>query len=449
MSALITLLALSLDLIWILYSWGGIPFLNRIYGFGAIGLIALFYLMFRSGTAPSTSLKPWTAFCIAAIPGYMAFQLVPLPVSILHFLSPARGALVASLLPIVPGISNSPISVNPPAELLALCAISSYILVFFIVRDVTFRFHRRPWITLLPLMIIGFLEAIDGMHQVWFVAPDHRSSGTFTNWDHFAGFLEIMLPLSLVYGLASLRTGSRKPLRSSIIACAIWSFSVLTFAAIVYSLSRTGFVVTLLILFVVAALCLQTVRLSRSGKVASLASLGLVTVALFFIIPTTQLIDRFAGLTTSTNTIRDARPVLWKETCSLIAEFPVFGVGSGGYESTFLKYQNIAGAGRVEFAHNDYLQYLAEFGFVGYLILLAALTGVLIPLFAGLKNNLNSDRRMIAIGCTASFLAIALHSIVDFNSQLPATAVSIAWILGVGSANGVIQSPSLHDRINL
>jgi O-antigen ligase len=436
----VTLIGLTLSLAWTLVEWGGIPILPRLYSLLAIGLLAASYAIFTSTTRRAPAQKAWVIFSIAAIPCYMAFQLIPLPLALLQVLSPARGSLLAALGPVLPSASRATLSVNPPAATVFLFSAIAYLAVYLLVRELTWRFALSPWRTLLPLVFLGMLEAAYGMFQVS-TTQDGRSSGTFTNWDHYAGFLEVILPLSIVLGLAFLRHANSgltiSPFKPTLLACATWCCSVMMFVAIVYSLSRTGFIVALLSLFLTVLLCIDLPRLSTKARCISLAVLGLLILSVFVFLPPEQLIERFAGFTSTGKLVLDARPSLWKATCSLISEFPLFGVGYGGFESTFMKYQNVAVALRINFAHNDYLQYLAEFGLVGYSLLILALTGVLIPLFSSIRRAHSPERRLVTIGCICSFVALALHSFFDFNSYVPATAITMAWILGTGSGNAI------------
>jgi O-antigen ligase len=417
-----------------------------------LGLTAAIYVVFSKKQFQAPALKSWTILSLAAIPCYFVFQLIPFPISIVQVLSPARGALVAALGPVIPGVSSSPLSVNPSATLLALSMMMGYIAICLLTREISWRTSSRPWLTLTPILCFGFLEAGIGMFQVLTAAIQNpRSSGSFSNWDHFAGFLELILPISVVFGLACLRRNQHQMTSftpgATISACAVWAGSIMILVSIIYSLSRTGFVVALVSLFIVAILCLNLRQLSRTTRLCAAAGLTLLVLGMFVFLPPEQLVERFAGLSSSDKLIADARPDLWRESLSLISEYPLFGVGTGGFEATFTKHQATALGLRVEFAHNDYLQYLAEFGLVGFSILLTALLGLLIPLAKGLKRFNDPNHRLVAIGCIGSVCALALHSLVDFNSYVPATAMTIAWIIGVGSANGIpVASRVSADR---
>ena len=161
-----------------------------------------------------------------------------------------------------------------------------------------------------------------------------------------------------------------------------------------------------------------------------------MAIAFFVVFPPGELIARFADMS-SDKVSADARPLIWRQTLSLIAEYPWFGVGLGGYEATFLKHQAVAAAFNIQFAHNDYLQYLAELGLVGFSILLTALIAVLAPVVRKLRGLQDGDNRLVMVACLGSFAAIALHSLVDFNTYVPANSMTLAWIMGVASASGM------------
>ena len=59
---------------------------------------------------------------------------------------------------------------------------------------------------------------------------------------------------------------------------------------------------------------------------------------------------------------------VWADTLKLIAAYPVFGCGAGAYAFALPKYQTATPFLTVDFAHNDYLQAIAELGVAGFLI---------------------------------------------------------------------------------
>ena len=131
---------------------------------------------------------------------------------------------------------------------------------------------------------------------------------------------------------------------------------------------------------------------------------------------------------------REIRASVWKQTLPLVSEYPILGCGLGGFESVFPKHQSVANGYAVEFAHNDYLQYLVELGIGGF-SLLAVIISILFWQTA--RNTLcatDPDRRLILLASTAAFSGILLHSFVDFNMYIPANMMTFSWIAGIASA---------------
>ena len=119
----------------------------------------------------------------------------------------------------------------------------------------------------------------------------------------------------------------------------------------------------------------------------------------------------------------------------MIEDYPVFGCGLGGYESAFEKFKTSAFDLAQDYAHNDYLQYLAELGAAGFAIAGAFL--ILIGKRALRASRLERDPpiRWIGLACAASLAAILIHSAADFNLYVPANAILLAWICGLAAAS--------------
>ena len=119
----------------------------------------------------------------------------------------------------------------------------------------------------------------------------------------------------------------------------------------------------------------------------------------------------------------------------MISPNPLLGVGLGAYGTAFPIYSKSDGSVRVPQAHNDYLQVLADCGIVGGAIALwfiitlfrsfAAGVRVRDPLLAGL-----------AFAGGAGTFAILIHSLFDFNLQLPSNALLFLLLTAVTSVVG-------------
>jgi O-antigen ligase len=439
---IIALAALALALAWTLVNRAGVYPADWSITLLALGLVSFCYWQFTDRRDLAPALPPWLRFVIWGLPAYVAFQLAPLPLALLQVLSPARAQLARSLEPIIPGVQAAPLSSDVSATILGLFTILGYVATFFLVRELAWRWINHCWVPLLPLLLLATFEAGLGCYQ-FLTGKSPHAYGTYTNYDHFAGLLEMALPPTALYGVvlfAKLSKNGRNSMRPVVAACAAWTLAALLLLGITCSLSRGGFVIALCTLFLSAALGIGFQVSSRVLRRNALFIAAGVIVLLAVALPSEQLVGRLSLSVTpgaSEKTSIDTRVQLWRQTAPLIAKFPVFGCGLGGYESNFLQYQAVAYAYRVQFAHNDYLQALAELGFVGFTLILLLAYGVMSQIFKGMSRLVEGERRLLVIACGGSLVAILLHSLVDFNLHIPANGIILAWIAGVGSINGL------------
>jgi O-antigen ligase len=359
-----------------------------------------------------------------ALAGYAALLLIPLPQGLLRLVSPARAELAQAA-----GTAWSPLSVTPEETLEHVVRLAAYIVVFLIVREMAAR--RGGWAAA-PVVAVAGVEAALGLWQ-WSGGAPVR--GTYVNRNHFAGLMEMALPLAAMAAVAAMRRRpprGHSPFGPVLGACGLLALAALMLTASIQSLSRMGFLAALFGLLAACAAATgagrgRRVKWTAVGVAAALAAAG------FLFLPPDQLIARFAELAATQDIPANTRVGIWRETLGLIAAYRWFGCGPGGYESAFARHNTVAPLHTVDFAHNDYLQGLAELGFVGFplaVALLAAAAGRT----AVEAGRATSGRRLLAAGCLGSLGAILLHSTVDFNLYVPANALVATWVAGIGTA---------------
>src|SRR6185295_10063501 len=139
--------------------------------------------------------------------------------------------------------------------------------------------------------------------------------------------LEMALPFAIAYGAVVF--GRRKWDRGISTADAFragigFTVAALIFTGIVCSLSRMGLAASGCSVVVMAALALTgRFRPGRLSAVVALLIVGLV-IGLALLAPA-QLILRFSDVSS------ENRVDVWRDTLRLIAAYPVFGCGLGGY----------------------------------------------------------------------------------------------------------------------
>ena len=88
---------------------------------------------------------------------------------------------------------------------------------------------------------------------------------------------------------------------------------------------------------------------------------------------------------------------------------------------------------RFNYAHNDYLEFLLEFGLV-----FSGVMAVAVSYWAKMVYPRGS--LSLRAGVVGAISAIALHSVVDFNLQIPGSAIFF-WI-----AVGMVMNPNMVEQ---
>ncbi|HEX8249092.1 MAG TPA: O-antigen ligase family protein [Pyrinomonadaceae bacterium] len=278
----------------------------------------------------------------------------------------------------------------------------------------------------LVITIFGFLYAfysilqavlsptrIYGIYEPRFATP----FGSFVNRHNFAAFMEMSLavPLGLIFAGAVPRD------KRLLYVTAIGLMGI----ALLLSGSRGGLVALLAEIFF---LIILTTKTKGYGQIALKAGLAVALFATIVVgsvlIGGESSLTRFAETATSAD-ITTNRTHIWNVTLSVIKNNPLFGAGLGAFPQVYTAFDTLNGMERVEQAHNDYLQILADAGIVGLII------GAFFVFWlfrAGWRNSKthNTFRRGVAVGALAGCFAIFVHSIFDF--VLHTTAISMMFL---------------------
>ena len=201
-----TLVTLGAVLTYAVYRWGGVVWSSQYEYLLVLGGLAIGWSFSRSrhDWAPLPGrLMRWAT---ALLPAYVLLQVLPLPVAVLRLLSPARAAAVRALEPVGTRLNFAPLSVYPARTFQSFLLVCGYALVFLLVRELTCRFGIAGrgdgrWLAIWPLAVIGASEAGLGLWQYFSRVGDPTRRGTYANANHYAGFLEMVLPLAVMYGV--------------------------------------------------------------------------------------------------------------------------------------------------------------------------------------------------------------------------------------------------------
>jgi O-antigen ligase len=318
--------------------------------------------------------------------------------------------------------------------------------VFRLVHDgLTAALTRRIlWATLAGLAVVSVLMAC---HQR-FVAPEWlmlgrlqaeqffgRASGPFGSPNSLAAFLVLLLPVA---GALALRRHAGAAERIG------WGwFAAVLLLGLVLTLSRGAWVGLALALAVWPLAIGRWRWRTRLGWAAvALAAAALATVALHRYSP--QARERMAALVEHTG--ERSRPILWRAAWQIWREHPAWGGGAGSYNLRFERHRPETFPDDPQWAHNEYLNTLADYGAAGVALLLAGAGVAAFGRRRGAPARRGHDalespavRRAFGIG----LLAFALHAAVDFHLKLPALGMAFAAVaaLALGRSQPAANAP--------
>ena len=326
-------------------------------------------------------------------------------------------------------ISLDPFSTQITAiHIFALCIFFAIALIYI---DSTARLRRIVTVITVFGFIYAFyaiLQAVLSPDKIYGIYKPQSATpfGSFVNRHDFAAIIEmtISIPLGMIFA-GSLRSDKRL---LYVVAIALMG------SALLLSGSRGG------LISLIAAIILIVILTSRARGTKSLV---LKTALSFALIMAAVGGAVFVGGDTSLTRFNDAvasddisssRTQIWGVTLKVIAENLPLGTGLGAFAQAYTRFDPAGGFERVEQAHNDYLQLLADAGIAGFVI-----GGLFLFMFfrAGVigATVTNTFRRGVAVGAFAGCFAILVHSLFDFVLHITAIAIMFLTLLAMLAAS--------------
>jgi len=423
---------------------------------------------------------------LALFLGLCALQLVPMPQRWLENLSPGSARLYASgvsgtlrqdavavehLDEMIEQIGLEPIpdrrsiSVNPETSVARIHLLAVFSGLFFLVAAWADRGERILFL-LGSLTVVGFLVALFGLvqhltwngHIYWVrrVARD-TAFGPFVNHNHFAGYVEMVIPVAL--SMAFFLLDPRRRFSSATGRGEVWegqaaeephdsddreSFasrwgqsvlaffaSVILVASLFLSQSRGGILSALMSAMVLFFLVWR--RIPSRLLAWSIAAVLPVITLLFTLWVGADLIKQHGSalLAVEHEASLRSRWLVWNEVVHQLPLAGWMGHGIGAFEDSFAPHTPPGSASRWDKAHNDYLQLAWETGIVGGLLIFWGLLvygrRYLWPALRARAHSLDLFR----LGIAVSVLSLLLHSFVDFNLQIGANGFLFALLAGL------------------
>ncbi len=332
-----------------------------------------------------------------------------------------------------PGVDLNP-NALVEAELLALTGFCVLFVSFMLFRS-SDDIRYFAWMLIVlggAQALIGLLTYNDLSLGIWGGRPDYffAAKGTYPNYNHFAGLLEMCLPFGVVTLVRQFVDGR---LFISFRGLASIAAVLLMLAALVMSGSRAGVMAFFVASALVAPLLARAYRqrhAARAGGRRWLVLAGVVVllslaVALF----QGDLLYRLA--TRGSNSIR---PALWGDMIVAFHQHPWLGNGAGVFADIAPMYKSwLLSVLDFRYAHNDYLSWLIENGLPMTLLLLLIVGYPVWRLVRYLwRGGQPLARWLYGVAALWALLGLGIHGGLDFNFHIPANAALFMAILGIG-----------------
>lgn len=385
---------------------------------------------------PSRLYLPFGLFFVIIL-----FQVLGLPEFIIKLLSPhkvelfhARSEALRHIFGDGLNLSDS-ISLYPFLTYEKLLLYLSYAAFFFTVSNyvrTSRQIKRFFWF----IFTISIVESLIGLLQYIASGTKVPASGTYINPNHFAGLLVTVIPVFLGYilylgankGSVSSRWRDKMRIHFSTRLLLLFAAS-LTAISMLLAQSRGAifsFAVSILSFYIL---------ISRNKKIGSLKLLlgaFLVLVIVYSVwIGLDPVIEKFSETTKELPN----RTSIWKDSLTLIKDFPLLGTGLGNFNLAYTLYKKEAfGPYVYDHAHNDYIELIVESGILGFALVMWGLISFFITAINEVKEfdpKKDPLRFYLLLGCLCGLFGMMAHAVTEFSFQIPSNAYYFTFVLGL------------------
>lgn len=264
-----------------------------------------------------------------------------------------------------------------------------------------------------------------------------RANGSFVYHNHLANYLLVGGALAIGLLISQLKRrskneqsfkrlfiGAMEAMMSSkwLIRVAIITIVV----ALILTRSRMGnsaFFISLLATSVLALFLMKNPPPMLKWLIVSLVVVDVAIVGAMF------GVDKIKERIDTTSFEGETRDDVVTMSLPLIEDTWLTGTGAGTFYTAFPKYHTQTIHLHYDHAHNEYLQFLIEYGIVGTLLLGTAVLYALYSAITALRTRSDPTAQGLAFGAVMAMVAMLIHISVDFPLQATANAVTFIAVL--------------------
>jgi O-antigen ligase len=337
---------------------------------------------------------------------------------------------------------TSPIEYESRVELFRVWLLT---MIYFVCAFNLYRTRDRT-ILFAVLLVLAFSESLYGIWQfasrtdnvLDVIRPSGyrgRASGTYICPNHLAGFLEMVIALAV--GRTTIQRFSRSKVQKSALQKIIVVYlSLFLLTGLIMTMSRAGWIALIAGLGTLWFWGDWEWRLLWPRLLAGAAAVCLIGLLAWNIKPVRIYVqDTLAGEQKKDGSaLRDpsmgGRTLVWAATAKIARDYPIIGTGPGTFAWFYPKYRTEEAPPLPEMAHNDILQLAAEYGLIGFAIVIWALGAFFYHAGVIARRNTSSEQRAFAVGSALAVTTIIVHSWFDFNMHVLANAMVLVTLMG-------------------
>jgi O-antigen ligase len=261
------------------------------------------------------------------------------------------------------------------------------------------------------------LQSITGTPRIlWLRTPAAGGwiYGPYVNHNHYAGLMEMLTPIPLVFALTRFGHPKQRVLAGLVAA--------LMASTIFLCGSRGGMVAFSVELALLGAAAFR--NRSRRELAIVIFSFVLVSAGLLAWLGGGEVIDRIATFQGQAHTELSGgtRLAIAHDGLKMFLRKPILGWGLGVFPDVYPRFRSFYTNFFVNAAHDDYVQMLVETGLAGLGAALWFLVLVYQKAFKKLANWPSDTNGAVALAALLGCTGILVHSLFDFNLQIPANA---------------------------
>jgi O-antigen ligase len=290
------------------------------------------------------------------------------------------------------------------------------------------------------LASFALLQGISSNGKLYWIRQPRMGGwiyGPYVNHNHYAGLIEMLVPVPLVLALSRLASGRARAAAAAVAAVMV--------STVFLSGSRGGMLAIVAELVILAVLLVKQKR--GLGTAIGIGVFLTIVVALLIWIGGNALVNRMESVGLSHSEISaDTRFSIDRDGLRMFLKKPVLGWGLGTFTVVYPQFRTFYTNFFVNQAHNDYLQLLVEVGLLGFGTMVWFVLTLYTRAFKKIGNWIREVSGATTLACVLGLSGILVHSAFDFNLQIPANAALFYVLCTIAAAEPFAQ-PARKRRV--